>query len=55
MTEGVKFCAFLTNRYLNSKIMGPAHDWVAANVPKLPQSVVLGPWNWVQARLLLRF
>ena len=35
MTEGIEFCAFLTTRYLNSKLMGPAQDWVAANMPEL--------------------
>ena len=40
MTEGVEFCAFLTTRYLNSKLMGPAHDWVAANMPELPRGLI---------------
>ena len=40
MTEGVEFCAFLTTRYLNSKLMGQAHDWVAANMPELPRGLI---------------
>ena len=40
MTEGLKFCPFLTTRYLISKLMGPAHDWVAANMPELPRGLI---------------
>ena len=40
MAEGVEFCAFLSTRYLNSKLMGPAHDWVAANMPELPRGLI---------------
>ena len=40
MTEGVEFCAFLTTRYLNSKLMGTARDWVAANMPELPRGLI---------------
>ena len=40
MTEGVEFSAFLTTRYLNSKLMGPAHGWVAANMPELPRGLI---------------
>jgi hypothetical protein len=50
MTVGVKFCAFLTTRYLNSKLKDPAHDWVAANVPELPQGLIkLSQLKWVSA------
>ena len=40
MADDVEFCAFLTTRYLNSKLMGPAHDWVADNMPELPRGVI---------------
>ena len=50
MTLGVKFCAFLTTRYLNSKLKGPAHDWVAANMPELPRGLIrMSQIKWVTA------
>ena len=52
MTEGVEFCAFLTTRYLNSKLMGPAHDWVAANMPELPRGLIRISLKCEKLRLL---
>ena len=40
MTEGVGFCAFLTTRYWNTKLMGTARDWVAAYMPELPRGLI---------------
>ena len=50
MTEGVEFCAFLTTRYLNSKLKGQVHDWMAANVPGLPRGLItMSQIKWVTA------
>ena len=40
MTEGVEFCAFLTTRYSKGKLMGPTHDWMAANMTELPRRLI---------------
>ena len=40
MSENVEFCAILSARYLKPSLMGSAHDWVAQNMPKLPEGVL---------------
>ena len=41
MSPNVEFCAFLSIRYLNPLLMGPAHDWVDDNLPEqLPEGLI---------------
>ena len=40
MSQNVEFCAILSIRYLNPALMGSAHDWVAQNMPELPEGVL---------------
>ena len=40
MSQGPEFCAFLNIRYLNPLLMGSAHDWIAGNMPPMPDGVV---------------
>lgn len=40
MSQGPEFCAFLSIRYLNPLLMGSAHDWVADNMPPMPEGVI---------------
>ena len=40
MIGEIEFCAFLTTRYLKSKLMGSAHDWVAVNMPELHRGLI---------------
>ena len=40
MSQATEFCAFLSIRYLNPLLMGSAHDWIADNMPPIPDGVV---------------
>ena len=40
MSQATEFCAFLSIRYLNPLLMGSAHDWIADNMPPIPEGVV---------------
>ena len=37
MSQATEFCAFLSIRYLNPLLMGSAHDWIADNMPPIPE------------------
>ena len=41
MSHNIEFCAFLSIRYLNPLLMGPAHDWIDDNMPEeMPKGII---------------
>ena len=40
MSQANELCAFLSIRYLNPLPMCSAHDWIADNMPPIPDGVV---------------
>ena len=40
MSQATEFCAFLSIRYLSPLPMGSAHDWIADNMPPIPEGLV---------------
>ena len=50
------FCAILHFRYLNPKLMGPAHDFVEQNAPKeMPKGFVSSRSLWSVLKSVLPF